>query len=85
MGVLKAGLIRFTPSLPSNKATAIDKIGFGVFEKLFVTFDKPFWPPGYSMFGFVGKGTNSRYAESWVVPGNPENMVIIFIGGREAQ
>lgn len=31
LGVLKAGSIRFTPSLPSNKATAINMIGFGVF------------------------------------------------------
>lgn len=85
LGVLKAGSINFTPSLPSSKMTAISKIGFGVFEKLYVTFDKPFWPQGYSMFAFVGKSEDCRYPEAWIVPNNPDNMVIIFLGGSAAK
>lgn len=50
-----------------------------------MTFDKPFWPQGYSMFAFVGKNEDCRYPEAWIVPNNPDNMVIIFLGGSVAK
>lgn len=50
-----------------------------------MTFEKPFWPSGYSMFAFVGKNENSRYPEAWVVPNDPNNMIIIFLGGKQAR
>lgn len=43
LGVLKAGQIIFEPALPARKQAAIEAIGFGQLEKLFLVFDEPFW------------------------------------------
>jgi hypothetical protein len=43
LGVLKAGAIRFDPRLPRPKRRAISRVGFGVFEKVAMVFDEPFW------------------------------------------
>ena len=45
LGVLKSKHIEFTPSLPSHKAIAIDKIGFGAGIKIILKFNSPFWNP----------------------------------------
>jgi len=44
LGVLKSGALRFTPALPAKKQTAIDRLGVGLLDKLYLKFDKPFWP-----------------------------------------
>jgi monoamine oxidase len=43
LGVLKHGSIRFTPALPEDRRAAIDRLGFGSFEKIALTFHSPFW------------------------------------------
>jgi monoamine oxidase len=43
LGVLKARAIRFDPDLPAERWQAIDRVGFGRFEKLALRFDEPVW------------------------------------------
>ncbi len=43
LGVLKARSIDFSPPLPQPLLSAIDSLGFGTAEKLFVAFNAPFW------------------------------------------
>jgi monoamine oxidase len=43
LGVLKSGAIRFDPPLPAGHTRAIDRLGFGRFEKLVLRFDTAFW------------------------------------------
>lgn len=43
LGVLKRGAPRFTPSLPADRLAAIERLGFGHFEKVSLRFDEPFW------------------------------------------
>ena len=43
LGVLKAGRITFSPALPEDKQTAIDRLGFGLLDKLYLRFDQVFW------------------------------------------
>lgn len=51
LGVLKCQhKTLFTPSLPSQKITAIQKYGFGTLGKIFLKFDNPFWPVNNSDF-----------------------------------
>ena len=45
LGVLKAGAIRFTPALSENKQRAIDRLGMGTLDKLYLQFDAVFWDP----------------------------------------
>ncbi|BBY62474.1 flavin monoamine oxidase family protein [Mycolicibacterium helvum] len=54
LGVLKAGSVTFDPPLPEAKRHAIEKLGFGLLNKVVVAFDKPFWPEPTPMIGLVG-------------------------------
>ena len=44
LGVLKAKLIEFEPSLPEWKMSAISDLGVGNENKIALRFDKVFWP-----------------------------------------
>lgn len=48
LGVLKADAIEFDPPLPPAKLTAIDTLGFGVFEKVVLAYDQQYWQPSES-------------------------------------
>ena len=37
------GIVKFVPDLPSEKKDAINKIGMGTLNKVFLIFDEPFW------------------------------------------
>ncbi|MDZ4045283.1 MAG: NAD(P)/FAD-dependent oxidoreductase [Rhodoglobus sp.] len=43
LGVLKAGTIEFEPALPDAVAGPIDRLGMGVFNKIFLQFPTRFW------------------------------------------
>lgn len=43
LGVLKAGAIAFTPALPEETQRAIDRLGFGTLDKMYLQFDRVFW------------------------------------------
>lgn len=43
LGVLKAGSIKFSPALSTQKRFAIERLGFGAFEKLIFQFENAFW------------------------------------------
>jgi monoamine oxidase len=43
LGVLKQGSVKFNPPLPSTKLMAIERLGMGVYDKLFLRFSTIFW------------------------------------------
>lgn len=43
IGVLQKGLVEFEPQLPEEHQEAIHKIGNGIANKLFITFEEAFW------------------------------------------
>lgn len=55
LGVLKANTIVFEPPLPPSKVLAIDRIGFGLMNKVIVQFDEVFWPAEKTEFGYVSE------------------------------
>ncbi|GAB3241716.1 flavin monoamine oxidase family protein [Mycolicibacterium hippocampi] len=55
LGVLKARTISFDPPLPEPKRVAIDRLGFGVLDKVVLAYDEPFWPQEPDTFGIVGR------------------------------
>lgn len=68
LGVLKRGLPRFSPAPPPDRLAAIERLGFGRFEKVAVRFSEPFWrdagfphlmvfPPRSGRVDGVGHGT----------------------------
>ena len=50
LGCLKARSIEFTPPLPEWKQTAIDRMGFGVMDKIFLQFPSVFWDREWATF-----------------------------------
>jgi len=54
LGVLKADTIVFDPPLPEPKRQAIERLGFGLLDKVVLKFDEPFWPEDPDTFGIVG-------------------------------
>jgi monoamine oxidase len=43
LGVLKRGVPRFAPDLPADRWAAVERLGFGRYEKVVLQFDRPFW------------------------------------------
>jgi polyamine oxidase len=43
LGVLKRGAPQFRPALPADRLAAIERLGFGRYEKVALRFDEPFW------------------------------------------
>jgi monoamine oxidase len=53
LGVLKAGAVAFDPPLSEVKRAAIERLGFGVLDKIVLEFDEAFWPDA-DVIGLVG-------------------------------
>ncbi|MCJ1361205.1 hypothetical protein MMC16_000303 [Acarospora aff. strigata] len=53
LGVLKSNRIRFDPALPSWKAGAIERLGFGTLNKVILVYEKAFWDIDQDMFGLL--------------------------------
>lgn len=58
LGVLKQRSIQFTPPLPDWKTGAIDRLGFGIMNKVILVFDQPFWDTERDMFGLLREPSN---------------------------
>ena len=43
LGVLRRHVLRFSPALPPDRLAAIERLGFGRYEKAALRFDEPFW------------------------------------------
>ena len=53
LGVLKDDAIAFKPDLPDWKTGAIERLGFGLLNKVVLVYDKPFWNVDQDMFGLL--------------------------------
>lgn len=58
LGVLKHGNIEFQPSLPSWKTGAIERLGFGVLNKVILVYKEAFWDKERDIFGMLQTPTN---------------------------
>ena len=53
IGVLQAGSVTFSPTLPKAKRRAIRAIGAGLANKVVLRFAEPFWDPAAEYIGFA--------------------------------
>ncbi|KAL4913359.1 flavin-containing amine oxidoreductase-domain containing protein [Aspergillus aurantiobrunneus] len=58
LGTLKHRAVQFSPPLPEWKQGAINRLGFGVLNKVILTFDQPFWDTERDMFGLLRQPSN---------------------------
>lgn len=63
LGVLKHNSVEFDPPLPDWKAGAIERLGFGLMNKVILVFDKPFWDTERDMFGLLREPHNKDSME----------------------
>ena len=54
LGLLKAGTIDFDPPLATEKRRAIQRLGFGLLDKVVLRFAEPFWPEDTDVIGIAG-------------------------------
>ncbi|EIE24819.1 hypothetical protein COCSUDRAFT_36098 [Coccomyxa subellipsoidea C-169] len=59
LGVLKAGSIKFDPPLPQRKLDSIQRMGFGVLNKVVMLFPHAFWRKA-DMFGRIAPSRECR-------------------------
>lgn len=94
LGYLKENYKRtFVPSLPTRYREAIERLGFGLINKIFLDFDVPWWKPGTKGFQFLWKQdrTCNNKLAAWtrdltgfdVLP-NHEGVLLGWISGRGA-
>ncbi|KAF7101906.1 hypothetical protein CFC21_103116 [Triticum aestivum] len=60
LGVLKSGSIVFDPELPENKLGAIQRLGFGLLNKVAMVFPSVFWDEEIDTFGCLNKESSKR-------------------------
>jgi len=65
IGVLKADSIRFDPPLPEPNRLAIEGLGAGVLDKLWLAFDEVFWDPEADSFQWIDADRPGLWA-GWV-------------------
>ncbi|KAF5526917.1 Lysine-specific histone demethylase 1A [Colletotrichum aenigma] len=58
LGVLKQGNVTFEPPLPEWKSEAINRIGYGVLNKVVLVYEEPFWDTQRHIFGVLRDATN---------------------------
>ena len=84
LGVLKRGSIVFNPILPTNKRTAISRMGVGSFNKVILQFASRFWPSGNWFVNIEGKSPFGTTFSSLEVAAPGSNMLICWQFGNTA-
>ena len=64
LGVLKAGAIEFVPPLDGERQGAIDRLGMGLLDKVYLQFDEVFWETDVDLFGYIGP--KRGYFSAWL-------------------
>ncbi|XP_050213868.1 lysine-specific histone demethylase 1 homolog 3 isoform X2 [Mercurialis annua] len=60
LGCLKAEAIKFNPPLPSWKCSSIQRLGFGVLNKVVLEFPEVFWDDSVDYFGATAEEMDKR-------------------------
>lgn len=87
LGVMKRGAVDFEPALPDEKVRAIQKLGYGVLNKIMLMFSHQFWDDGVQTFGYC-PGEESDRGEAflfYVYSGTGQgNVLIAIVSGSAA-
>lgn len=85
LGVLKAGDVRFTPSLPNAKRAAIKRLKMGLLDKIALRFDRVFWPEETNWFGVL-PDCGSIFSEYWNLETQSGAPILVGLAGsRQAR
>ncbi|PWA67645.1 LSD1-like2 [Artemisia annua] len=88
LGVLKKKTVKFIPELPERKLKAIEKLGFGLLNKVAMVFPSVFWGEDLDTFGCLSKNSATRgefflfYGYHTVSGGS---VLVALVAGEAAQ
>ncbi|XP_009117559.1 lysine-specific histone demethylase 1 homolog 2 [Brassica rapa] len=88
LGVLKKRCIKFEPELPRKKQAAIDRLGFGLLNKVAMLFPSVFWGDDLDTFGCLNDSSIDRgefflFYAYHTVSGGP--ALVALVAGEAAQ
>ncbi|KAG7953680.1 hypothetical protein I3843_12G121500 [Carya illinoinensis] len=88
LGVLKKRGIRFEPELPQRKLAAIERLGFGLLNKVAMVFPHVFWGEDLDTFGCLSEQSDKRgefflFYSYHTVSGGP--LLVALVAGEAAQ
>jgi polyamine oxidase len=61
LGVMQHRKVEFSPPLPQKHQESLEKIGVGIFNKLFISFEEPFWGTRKGWLHMVTSSGSSKY------------------------
>lgn len=85
LGVLKAGAIQFSPALPPNKQNSINKMRMGVYDKVYLLFDKPFWDKDSEWIGYAPQNPKETIDIMNYYKVNKAPVLLMFTAGSLAE
>lgn len=81
LGVLKQASVKFEPPLPASKQAAIQRLGMGVLNKVYLKFPEIFWDEGVETINYLGEELGEWCDWLSFVPFTGEAVLMAFHGG----
>ena len=85
LGVLKNKSINFVPPLTQEKEQSIERLEMGILNKVFIEFDKRFWPSKAHRLGHITGDTNASIEFLPARPGSKNTVLVAYISGDYAR
>ncbi|MGW8482838.1 FAD-dependent oxidoreductase [Microbacterium sp. NPDC055903] len=84
LGVLQADAIEFAPALPFTHRGAVNALGMGDIETIWLRYDEPFWNSEATIWQVVG---SEGLIRTWVnlQPLTGESILVGIVGGADAE
>jgi monoamine oxidase len=81
LGVLKQASVKFDPPLPESKQSAIQRLGMGVLNKVYLKFSETFWDEDVETISYMGDELGEWSDWLSFVPFTGEPVLMAFHGG----
>ncbi len=85
LGVLKKGAIEFVPPLPERKKRAIERLGMGVLNRVYLRFPAVFWEPEAHGWGVIPQRRDEWTEYVNFAPFVREPVLLCFNSGKYAR
>lgn len=83
LGVLKQASVKFEPPLPESKQAAIERLGMGVLNKVYLKFPETFWDESIETISYMGEELGEWNDWLSFVPFTGEPVLMAFHGGEK--
>jgi monoamine oxidase len=85
LGMLKNENVVFEPALPAGKIAAINSLGIGTMNKVFLKFDHNFWHEDGYFFQYLKQDHSDIFEFFSPVPTGTDNVIVAVFAGQQAR